>query len=61
MNVNAQYRDSVFRAYFNEPERLLSLCNAVLGTAYSDSSKLEINALEGIFFDSLNVESKCNS
>lgn len=31
-NANAKYRDSVFRDYFNAPERLLSLCNAVLGT-----------------------------
>ncbi|MBR4382814.1 MAG: Rpn family recombination-promoting nuclease/putative transposase, partial [Selenomonadaceae bacterium] len=59
-DVNAQYRDSVFRSYFNEPTRLLSLCNAVLGTAYSDTSKLEINTLEGIFFDSRKNDISCS-
>lgn len=60
MKVNAQYRDSVFRTFFNEPTRLLSLCNAVLGTDYSDSSKLEINTLEGIFFDSRKNDISCS-
>lgn len=59
-DANAQYRDSVFRSYFNEPTRLLSLCNAVLGTAYSDPSKLEINTLEGIFFDSRKNDISCS-
>ena len=59
-DANAQYRDSVFRSFFNEPTRLLSLCNAVLGTAYSDPSKLEINTLEGIFFDSRKNDIFCS-
>ncbi|MBR0288189.1 MAG: Rpn family recombination-promoting nuclease/putative transposase, partial [Selenomonadaceae bacterium] len=59
-DANAQYRDSVFRSFFNEPTRLLSLCNAVLGTAYSDPSKLEINTLEGIFFDSRKNDISCS-
>ena len=45
-NANMQYRNSVFCSYFNEPTRLLSLCNAILGTDYSDANKLEINTLE---------------
>ena len=32
-------------------EKLLSLCNAILDTNYKDADKLEINTLEGIFFD----------
>ena len=59
-DANVQYRDSVFRSFFNEPTRLLSLCNAVLGTAYSDPSKLEINTLEGIFFDSRKNDISCS-
>lgn len=59
-DANAQYRDSVFRSFFNEPTRLLSLCNAVLGTSYSDPSKLEINTLEGIFFDSRKNDISCS-
>ena len=60
MKVNAQYRDSVFRSFFNEPRRLLSLCNAVLGTDYDDTTKLEINTLEGIFFDSRKNDISCS-
>ena len=45
-NANMQYRNSVFCSYFNDPLRLLSLCNAILGTNYSDTKKLEINTLE---------------
>lgn len=58
-NANAQYRDSVFRDYFNAPERLLSLCNAVLGTDYRDAGKLRINTLEGIFFDNQKNDISC--
>lgn len=34
---NHQVRDTVFRDYFNNTERLLSLGNALLGTNYTDS------------------------
>lgn len=56
---NKKYRDSVFRDYFNEPVRLLSLCNAVLGTEYRDAGKLRINTLEGIFFDNQKNDISC--
>lgn len=59
-DANAQYRDSVFRSFFNEPRRLLSLCNAVLGTNYKNPDKLEINTLEGIFFDSRKNDISCS-
>ena len=58
-NANAKYRDSVFRDYFNAPARLLSLCNAVLGTDYRDAGKLQINTLEGIFFDNQKNDISC--
>ena len=58
-NANAQYRDSVFRDYFNAPARLLSLCNAVLDTEYRDAGKLRINTLEGIFFDNQKNDISC--
>lgn len=57
--ANTKYRDSVFRDYFNEPNRLLSLCNAILGTNYKDSEKLNINTLEGIFFDNQKNDISC--
>ena len=56
---NKQYRNSVFCSYFNQPERLLSLCNAILGTSYTDPSKLSINTLEGVFFDDRKNDISC--
>ena len=56
---NKQFRNSVFCSYFNEPIRLLSLCNAVLGTEYRDVTKLCINTLEGIFFDNQKNDISC--
>ena len=43
--ANPQYRDSGFRDYFNDKARLLSLCNSLLGTKYTDPNLLEINTL----------------
>ena len=45
-NANKQYRNSVFCSFFNDPIRLLSLCNAILNTDYSEVSELEITTLE---------------
>ncbi len=56
---NKKYRDSVFRDYFNEPIRLLSLCNAILDTQYSDVGGLSINTLEGVFFDKQKNDISC--
>ena len=56
---NKKYRDTVFRDYFNEPERLLSLCNAILDTQYDDIDSLKINTLEGIFFDKQKNDISC--
>ena len=55
-NYNKQYRDTVFRDYFNDEERLLSLCNALLGT---DAAALKINTLEGTFFDRQKNDISC--
>ena len=53
---NKRYRDTVFRDYFNNEERLLSLCNALLGT---DAVALKINTLEGTFFDRQKNDISC--
>ena len=58
-DYNSRYRDSVFRSYFNEPVRLLSLCNAVLDTQYTNPDELNINTLEGIFFDKQKNDISC--
>ena len=58
-NYNPRYRDSVFRSFFNDPSRLLSLCNAVLGTSYTNPDALNINTHEGIFFDKQKNDISC--
>ena len=57
--ANVQYRDTVFRDFFNNEKRLLSLCNAVLETNYKDESKIEINTLEGSFFSGQKNDISC--
>ena len=44
------YKDTVFRVLFREKENLLSLYNAVNGTAYSDVENLEITTLENAVY-----------
>ncbi|MBQ9486319.1 MAG: hypothetical protein IJU91_00755 [Selenomonadaceae bacterium] len=56
---NSQYRNSLFCTYFNDPVRLLSLCNAVLDTDFSDPAELEITNLDGIFFDERKNDISC--
>ena len=58
-DYNPRYRDSIFRSYFNDPARLLSLCNAVLDTKYTNPDELNINTLEGIFFDKQKNDISC--
>ena len=55
-DYNKRYRDTVFRDYFNDEERLLSLCNALLGTK---AAALKINTLEGTFFDRQKNDISC--
>lgn len=57
--ANAQYRDSVFRDYFNDKVRLLSLCNALLNMNYEDPNLLEINTLQGNFFSGQKNDISC--
>ena len=44
------YKDTVFRMLFREKENLLSLYNAVNGTAYVDVEGLEITTLENAVY-----------
>ena len=59
-NANKQYKDTVFRDYFNNKRRLLSLCNTVLETNYKDESEIEINTLEGNFFSGQKNDVSCS-
>ncbi len=57
--ANPQYRDSLFRDFFNDKARLLSLCNALLDTDYKDPNLIEINTLEGNFFSGQKNDISC--
>ena len=56
---NAQYRNSVFCSYFDDKTRLLSLCNALLGTSFPDPEDLEITTLPGTFFNRQKNDISC--
>lgn len=56
---NKQYRDSVFCHYFKDKTRLLSLCNAILNTNYTDTNKLTITTLPGTFFKKQKNDISC--
>jgi hypothetical protein len=49
----------VFRDYFNEPKRLLALCNSLLNEKFQDTLELEINTLQGNFFSALKNDISC--
>ena len=55
-NANPQYRDSVFRDFFNNPVRLLDLCNSLLDANFAD---IEINTLDSNFFSALKNDFSC--
>lgn len=55
-NANPQFRDSLFRNFFNDPVRLLDLCNSLLDSNFSD---IEINTLDTNFFSALKNDISC--
>lgn len=48
--VQRNYKDTVFRMIFREKENLLSLYNALNGTAYEETDALEITTLENAVY-----------
>ena len=58
-SANFQYRDTLFRDFFNEPTRLLSLCNALFNSNYSNPADVEINTLDTNFFSALKNDISC--
>lgn len=50
INVHRNYKDTVFRMIFREKENLLSLYNALNGTAYEETNDLEITTLENAVY-----------
>lgn len=57
--ANVQIHDTVFRDYFNDKIRLMSLCNAMLHTDCKQPSDIEINTLEGTFFSGIKNDISC--
>jgi len=57
-NANPQFKDSLFRDYFNEPTRLLALCNSLLHSHFSEND-LEINTLDANFFSAIKNDISC--
>lgn len=50
VNVQRNYKDTLFRMLFKEKENLLNLYNGLNGTAYTDTEKLEIATLENAIY-----------
>ena len=50
ITVNRKYKDTVFRKLFSDRKNLLSLYNAINGTAYMDASQLEIVTLDNAIY-----------
>ena len=54
-----KYRDSFFRFYFSDKQRLLSLCNALTGEDATDPAEIEITTLEETFFSKRKNDISC--
>lgn len=50
ITANRKYKDTVFRKLFSDRKNLLSLYNAINGTAYIDASQLEIVTLDNAIY-----------
>ena len=50
MNTQRNFKDTVYRMLFKEPDNALSLYNSLNGTAYTDESMLEFNTLENAIY-----------
>ena len=51
--ANREYKDRLFRLVFQKKEDLLSLYNAVNGTAYENPEDLQVNTLENVLYLSM--------
>ena len=57
--MTKKYRDGLFRDYFSDKKRLLGLCNLLTGEDATDPDEIEINTLDGVFFDKLKNDISC--
>jgi hypothetical protein len=53
--MNLNYKDNVFTALFNDPEKFRELYNVIKGANYDESAKISINTLsEALFLKRIN-------
>lgn len=57
--MSEKYRDGLFRDYFSDKNRLLDLCNALLGTDGKNPDEIIVNTLDGVFFGKLKNDLSC--
>lgn len=50
VNINREYKASLFSRIFSEPKAALSLYNSLNGTDYDDPTQLEINTIESVLY-----------
>lgn len=50
MQVNREFKATLFSELFSNPDKLRELYNAVAGTNYDEKTPIEINTLENVFF-----------
>lgn len=50
LNINRNYKDSLFCAIFKDKDALLSLYNAVNNSAYTNSEDLQVTTLENVIY-----------
>ncbi|MDR1571740.1 MAG: Rpn family recombination-promoting nuclease/putative transposase, partial [Clostridiales Family XIII bacterium] len=55
VDVNREYKSSMFALFFNDAEKLIEVYNAVENAYYAKDTAIEINTLEdALFMDRLN-------
>ena len=54
-----QFKDSLFRGYFKDKFRLMSLINALLGMNLTDADELEINTIDGLYSTDIRNDISC--
>ena len=47
--LHRNYKDSVFRLVFGEPEKMIELYNAIFDTNYPPDTEIDINTIEEVF------------
>ena len=57
--MSKKYRDGLFRDYYSDKNRLLDLCNGLLGESGKNPDEIKINTLKGVFFGRFKNDLSC--